>query len=154
MPVPRLSAALAALLLFALPAAGRGAEPQRETLVVAAGDGEHVFQVEIADDPRERALGLMYRRAMPDDEGMLFDFGEEQPASFWMRNTYISLDMLFIRADGTIESIAERTTPLSEKSVPSKGPVRYVLEIKGGLSDELGIEAGDRVSGPAMEARP
>ena len=90
---------------------------------------------------------------MADDEGMLFDFGDEELRSFWMRNTYISLDMLFIRADGTIDSIAERTTPLSEKSVPSKGPVRYVLEINGGLSDTLDIAPGDRVLGPAMEAR-
>jgi uncharacterized membrane protein (UPF0127 family) len=91
---------------------------------------------------------------MADDAGMLFDFGRDERASFWMRNTYIPLDMLFIKADGTIESIAERTTPLSERSVPSKGPVRYVLEINGGLSDRLGIEAGDKVSGPAMETRP
>jgi uncharacterized membrane protein (UPF0127 family) len=68
-----------------------------------------------------------------------------------MENTYISLDMLFIKADGTVESIAERTTPLSRNGVPSKGPVRYVLEINGGLSDQLGIEPGDKVSGPAMD---
>ena len=83
---------------------------------------------------------------------MLFDHDEDIEASFWMRNTYISLDMIFIEADGTIESIAERTTPLSEKSVRSRGPVRYVLEINGGLSDELGIAPGDTVTGPAMEA--
>jgi hypothetical protein len=70
-----------------------------------------------------------------------------------MRNTYIPLDMLFIEADGTIESIAERTTPLSEKSVTSEGPVRFVLEINGGLSDALGIKAGDVATGPAIEAR-
>ena len=109
--------------------------------------------VEIADDDRARGIGLMFRRSMGDDEGMLFDFFEEQPASFWMRNTYIPLDMLFIKADGTIESIAKRTTPLSERSVRSKGPVRYVLEINGGMSDRLGIEAGDVVSGPAIESR-
>ena len=124
----------------------------REELTVAAKTGPHEFQVEIADDQRETQLGLMFRRSMADDEGMLFDFGAEEPRSFWMRNTYIPLDMLFIKADGTIDSIAERTTPLSDKSVPSKGPVRYVLEINGGLSDMLGIAAGDTVSGPALEA--
>jgi len=130
----------------------QSAEAVREEVVVATDSGEHRFNVEIADDPRERSLGLMFRRQMADDEGMLFDFGAEEPASFWMRNTYIALDMLFIKADGTIESIGERTTPLSEKSVQSRGPVRYVLEINGGLSDTLGIEPGDKVTGPAMEA--
>ena len=88
---------------------------------------------------------------MADDEGMLFDFGAEEPASFWMRNTYIPLDMLFIKADGTIDSIAERTTPLSEKSVPSKGPVRFVLEINGGLSDSARHRAGRQGLRPAIE---
>jgi uncharacterized membrane protein (UPF0127 family) len=144
--------ALASIVLFVLPAAAQSA-PLHEELVVVTAAGEHHFQVEIADEPRERARGLMFRREMAADEGMLFDFEEEQPASFWMRNTYIPLDMLFIRADGIIESIGERTTPLSEKSVTSRGPVRYVLEINGGLSDQLGIEAGDSVAGPAMDAR-
>ena len=152
MLVTRLAAGLAALFLLLPPAAGQ--EAAREALSIVTDAGEHAFQVEIADDPRERAVGLMFRRAMPADAGMLFDFMEEQPASFWMRNTYIPLDMIFIKADGTIDSIGERTTPLSEKSVPSKGAVRFVLEINGGLSDRLGIEAGDRVTGPAMEARP
>lgn len=148
-------AVLAVLLLVCglalAPSAAQTAGP-REELTVTTKAGSHDFEVEIADDDRERALGLMFRRAMADDEGMLFDFGAEEPASFWMRNTYIPLDILFIEADGTIESIAERTTPLSEKSVPSKGPVRYVLEINGGLSDTLGIAPGDTISGPALEA--
>jgi uncharacterized membrane protein (UPF0127 family) len=143
-------AALAALLLHALPAASQSTAP-REELAVTTEAGERVFQVEIADDPRERALGLMFRMSMAEDEGMLFDFGTEEPASFWMKNTYIPLDMLFIKADGTIESIAERATPLSERSIRSQGAVRYVLEINGGLSDKFGIEAGDKVSGEAIE---
>jgi len=151
MGLPRLVAIPAALLFLASTAIAQSAE--RERLLVQSAGGEHEFQVEIADDPAERARGLMFRREMADDEGMLFDFGADAPASFWMRNTYIPLDMLFIEADGTIESIAERTTPLSEKSVPSKGPVRFVLEINGGLSDRLGIAAGDIVTGPAIEGR-
>jgi hypothetical protein len=151
MSVSRFAVLLAALLLVASTAIPQAAE--REALVIRTAGGEHAFQVEIADDVRERALGLMFRRTMPADEGMLFDFGEELPTGFWMRNTYIPLDMLFIEADGTIESIAERTTPLSEKSIRSAGPVRFVLEINGGLSDQLGIEAGDVVTGPAIEAR-
>jgi uncharacterized membrane protein (UPF0127 family) len=151
MSLSRLAAVLAAFLLCASAALPQTAE--RELLVIETAGGAQDFQVEIADDPRERARGLMFRRDMPANEGMLFDFGEEEPASFWMKNTYIPLDMLFIKADGTVESIAERTTPLSEKTVHSRGPVRFVLEINGGLSDELGIAPGDHATGPAIETR-
>jgi uncharacterized membrane protein (UPF0127 family) len=149
----RFTAALAAFLLVAPPLAAQAADPVREELVVDTGTAEHSFEVEIADDPQERARGLMFRREMAAEHGMLFDFGEEQQASFWMENTHIPLDMIFINDDGTVDSIAERTTPLSRRSVVSDGPVRYVLEINGGLSDELGIGPGDTVSGPAIEAR-
>ncbi len=150
-------AAYAVLALFAVFAdadsPARSAEPAREELVITSDTGAHDFNVEIADDDRERARGLMFRRSMPNDQGMLFDFLDEERVSFWMRNTYIPLDMLFIKADGTIDSIAERTTPLSENSIPSKGPVRYVLEINGGLSHTLGIAPGDKASGQAIDAR-
>lgn len=142
--------AVAAAALWVASAFAQTGEPPRHELVVATDSGDRVFQVEIADEPQERSRGLMFRRDMAKEHGMLFDYGEEQPASFWMQNTYIPLDMLFIKADGTVESIAERTTPMSQRSVPSEGPVRYVLEINGGLSDELGIEVGDKVSGPAL----
>jgi uncharacterized membrane protein (UPF0127 family) len=145
------AALLFAGALLAAHAAAQTPGPRQE-LTVDGKSGRHEFEVEIADDDRERAMGLMFRRSMRDDEGMLFDFGGEEPASFWMHNTYISLDMLFIRADGTVESIAERATPLSDKSISSKRPVRYVLEIKGGVSASLGLMPGDKVSGPAMSA--
>jgi hypothetical protein len=144
-------AALAAVLLFVLPALAVGQE--LAPLVVGTRAGPQSFEVEIADDPAERALGLMFRRSMPAERGMLFDFGSDQPVSFWMRNTYIPLDMIFIRADGSVDSIAERTTPLSERSVRSKGPVRYVLEINAGLSRQLGIRAGDTVAGAGIAAQ-
>jgi uncharacterized membrane protein (UPF0127 family) len=144
--------AFAALLCVAAPVAAQTPSGERETLVIETQNGPQTFEVEIADEPRERSVGLMYRREMPKGAGMLFDFGEEQPVSMWMANTYIPLDMLFIRADGTVSSIAERTTPLSERSISSKETVRYVLEINGGVSDALGIEQGDKMSGPAMEA--
>ncbi len=143
----------AALLFLAPVPAAQAVDHTRHDLVIASKTGEHTFQVEIAADERTRTFGLMFRREMPADQGMLFDFGSEQPVSFWMRNTYISLDMLFIKADGTIELIAERTTPLSERGVPSKGPVRYVLEINGGVSETLGIAPGDTASGPALASR-
>ena len=92
----------------------------------------------------------MFRQRLPEDRGMLFDFGEPRPVSMWMKNTYIPLDMIFIRADGTIRRIAANTEPLSERTVPSSGAVRYVLEVIGGTAKKLGIEPGDKVSGPAL----
>ena len=148
------AAVVCAIACVAHPALAQQAVGPRELLLIETKAGEKEFQVEIADDARETSIGLMFRREMAKNEGMLFDFGSEAPRSFWMQNTYIPLDMIFIKADGTIDSIAERTTPLSEKSVPSKGPVRFVLEVNAGMSDSLGIEPGDRVTGPAMEARP
>jgi uncharacterized protein len=147
-------AAAVAVVLLSLPSAAQQAVGPRQQLLIATDAGAKEFQVEIADDPRETSIGLMFRRQMAENEGMLFDFGAEERRSFWMRNTYIPLDMIFIKADGIIDSIAERATPLSEKSVRSKGPVRFVLEINGGLSDSLGISPGDTVSGPAIDARP
>lgn len=152
MLLPRMGAALLALSLLAVPADAEMGAAERLELFVTSHTGRHAFQVELADEPQERATGLMYRRELPKGEGMLFDFVEERPVSMWMANTYVPLDMLFIKADGSVESIGERTTPLSRRSVESRGPVRYVLEINGGLSDELGISAGDTISGPALEA--
>jgi len=151
MAVSRWGAALAACFVAGAAFAQASGGP-REALVIATDGGLREFQVEIADDGQERSRGLMFRREMADDAGMLFDFGAEQPVGFWMENTYIPLDMLFIKADGRIESIGERTTPLSRRSVAAKGTVRYVLEINGGLSDELGIRPGDMVAGPALDA--
>ena len=149
---------LARLMVLLALAAGGFSGPadamRREPMKLHTARGEQVVSVEITETPEEKTRGLMFRTRLPDNEGMLFAYDPPREITMWMRNTYIPLDMLFIRADGTIDSIGERTTPLSEKSVPSKGPVRFVLEINGGLSDRLGIEAGDRVTGPAMEARP
>src|SRR5688500_17061693 len=148
----RRSAILLAFLFAAAPSVA-AAQAERSEVVVTTGEASHAFTVELADDAQERARGLMYRRSMARDEGMLFDFAEETGVSFWMANTYIPLDMIFIRADGTIKSIVERTTPLSRRGVPEDG-VRYVLEINGGLSDELGLRPGDKVSGEWIEAQP
>ena len=118
-------AAHAAFLFFSAfvlaHSSARAADAEREALAIATGAGERDFTVEIADDDRERARGLMFRRSMPDDEGMLFDFLGEEPASFWMRNTYIPLDMLFIKADGTIELIAAAHDPALGALGPLEG---------------------------------
>jgi len=116
-----------------------------EPLVIVSGDERHEFKVELALTPAERSRGLMYRRSMPADHGMLFDFEREEMVSMWMRNTYISLDMLFIRTDGSIARIAQHTEPLSERTISSGEPVRFVLELNAGTSEQLGISAGDRV---------
>ena len=95
----------------------------------------------------------MFRRELPEKQGMLFDFKREQPTSFWMKNTYVPLDMIFIRADGRILNIAENTVPLSEALVSSSGPVRAVLEVIAGTTKKLGIAPGDRVVHPIFGGR-
>lgn len=114
-------------------------------LVIQSESGEHVFNVEVVDTPESRAKGLMYVQELADDAGMLFDFEQERLVSFWMRNTFIPLDMIFIGADGEIKNIHVNARPHDETSIPSAAPVQFVLEIPGGRSVELGIEAGDRV---------
>ena len=101
-----------------------------------------------ATSEEEKTTGLMYRKELADGKGMLFDFSPEQEVSMWMKNTYISLDMIFIRADGRILRIAENTVPLSEALVPSGGPVRGVLEVIAGTAQKYGIQPGDRVGHP------
>ena len=103
--------------------------------------------------PEQHATGLMFRRELPEGQGMLFDFKAEQPVSFWMKNTYISLDMIFIRGDGRILRIAEHTEPLSERLIHSGGPVRAVLEVIAGTAKKLGIGPGDRVAHPIFGVR-
>lgn len=145
-------AASAAFLALSIVGA-QSQEPPTVPLTVETRSGTHVFQVEVADEPQERSKGLMFRRQMEADSGMFFDFGVDREVSMWMKNTYLPLDMLFIEADGEILSIARRTTPLSEKTISSGGPVHYVLEINGGRAKELGIEPGDIVSGPPLKAK-
>ena len=114
-------------------------------MIVTSGKGPQRFTVELADTDQSRARGMMFRTSMAPDAGMLFDFKQEQMASFWMRNTLIPLDMIFIRADGTILNIHQRAIPGDETGINSAGPVRAVLEINGGTASRLGIRPGDRV---------
>jgi uncharacterized membrane protein (UPF0127 family) len=117
------------------------------TVEIISKSGVHPFSVELATNGAEWERGLMYRKELPEWRGMLFDFEREAPVSFWMHNTYIPLDMIFIRADGSILRIAEDAEPLSDRLIPSGGPVRAVLEVIGGTARKLGIAPGDRVSG-------
>jgi hypothetical protein len=141
-----LSFVLSFLALPLVATIGVPAAAELQPLEIATRNGVHVFAVEIASTPEEQAKGLMFRRELPEGQGMLFDFHREQPTSFWMKNTYIPLDMIFIRGDGRILRIAENTVPLSEALVPSGGPVRAVLEVVAGTARKLGIAPGDRVA--------
>lgn len=118
---------------------------ETEQLTIETQNGPVRFTVEIADDDQERARGLMFRESLADDRGMLFDFPEPEHASFWMRNTMISLDIIFIGTDGRILNIADHTTPYSDAPVRAAGLTRGVLEIRAGRAEELGIRPGDRV---------
>ena len=114
-------------------------------LTIASSGKKHRFTVEVARTPEEQAQGLMFRQSLDPDRGMIFPFDPPRDASFWMKNTLIPLDMVFIRADGSIANIAANTVPLSLQPVSSEGEVAAVLEIAGGRSAELGIRPGDKV---------
>ncbi|WDQ98132.1 DUF192 domain-containing protein [Devosia sp. J2-20] len=105
--------------------------------------GEHTFNVEVVDTPESRAKGLMFVQDLADDAGMLFDFKQEREVSFWMRNTFIPLDMIFVGADGVVKTIHVNARPQDPTSIPSNVPVQFVLEIPGGRSVELGLKPGD-----------
>ena len=115
-------------------------------LTITSGGRTHRFTVEIARTEEEQATGLMNRSELAPNRGMIFPFDPPRDASFWMKNTLIPLDMIFVRADGSIANIAENTVPLSLEPEMSEGPVRAVLEIAGGRSAELGIKPGDKVA--------
>jgi uncharacterized membrane protein (UPF0127 family) len=156
-----LASALAATLVVAAVSgcSGGGATVTASTattgttipVTIASAKGAHVFKVEVARSPEDQEKGLMFRTDIPKDGGMIFtpypaDGGPPRAASFWMKNTPTPLDIIFIRPDGTIATIAENTVPFSEAPVPSGEPVAAVLEILGGRSAELGIAEGDTVS--------
>lgn len=148
--------ALAALLILLLPGAAGAQSPDRRpaferaklTLVTAAGRQD--FTVEVAKTDEQRAYGLMFKRAMPANEGMLLLYDRPQPIFIWMRNTYIPLDLVYIAADGTVESIYYGAKPHDETSRPSKGDAIAVLEVNAGVARLIGVKPGDRVESPAL----
>lgn len=144
---------LVALLSWAMPpgAAASGATEETSRLVLRSGGNEHVFSVEVADTAETRARGLMYRRELAADAGMLFIYPGKSRVSMWMKNTYVSLDMLFLDRDGTILHIAERTVPLSTDVISSRFRVKAVLEVVAGTVARLGLREGDRVEHAALE---
>lgn len=117
-------------------------------VTIVSGEDRHIFKVEVAETPEQRRRGLMFRQELAADAGMLFDFQVVQRVSFWMKDTLIPLDMMFIGPNGRIVRIAERTVPKSLMANPSGAPVRAVLEVNGGTTSRLGIRPGDRVIHP------
>ena len=136
---------IAACALFAAFAPAQAAG--QATIEIVSSTGVHAFSVELATNDAERERGLMFRKSLPEGQGMLFDFKFDQPVSFWMHNTYIPLDMIFISSNGRILHIAENAKPMSDDLIPSGAPVRAVLEVITGTVDKLGIAVGDRVTG-------
>ncbi len=161
MPRPSSGAAKsAALLLFLLGTAGAvtlALEPRHdaaklETLDLVTASGVHGISIEVADTPEKQALGLMFRTSLADNAGMLFPHAAPSELTMWMRNTYIPLDMVFIRADGTVHRIEAKTEPLSERIITSGGPVIAVLELAGGAAERMGLKPGDKVRHPLFDA--
>jgi uncharacterized membrane protein (UPF0127 family) len=137
-----------AFCFIALAAIGRVSAQELakiEPMSISTETASTLFSAEIADTPDLRARGLMFRHVLPPDRAMLFDFGEPKPAAMWMKNTYISLDMLFVREDGSIAAIAEKTEPLSLQTISVQEPVRGVVELAAGTVEKLGIQRGDQV---------
>lgn len=143
---------LAALLAGPAMLQSRAADAaELQPLEIATKSGVRMFSVEMAKTDEERAKGLMYRKELPDGRGMLFDFVPEQTISMWMKNTYISLDMIFIGADGRVTRIAENTEPESTRIISSGSPAKAVLEVIGGTARKFGIAPGDQVVHPLFK---
>jgi len=127
---------------------------ESEPLSIRSAKGEtHKFTVELAVTPPQLEYGLMYRDKMPADHGMLFDFGTSRPVMMWMKNTKLSLDMLFLDQKGAVTHIQENAVPYSEAIISSNGPVAYVIELNGGIAKKLGLAVGDKVTSATISAK-
>jgi len=146
--------ALFAALTMLFPVAAQAASLPVETITIDTKAGPHSFTVEVAADDESRERGLMYRKEMAPDAGMLFDFHTPQLVSFWMENTILPLDMLFVRRDGTIARIKANATPYSRENIPSGEPIQLVIELNAGRAAALGITEGAKVHAPELGKRP
>lgn len=148
---PRVSIILVALLALYTAAFAQGVVLPTDSvpLVAKTASGDRTFTIEIAQEPGERAIGLMHRKTMDDDHGMLFVFPEQQMVGFWMRDTPLPLDLIFIGQDGIVRDI-EQGEPLSETPIMPGEPVRFVLELKAGTAAKVGIRDGTELRHPAI----
>ena len=142
--------ALAVMLLAALPAAAQLVQFPTAPLTIVTASGPQRFTVEVATSPAQMEQGLMFRRSLAPDAGMIFDFTAPAAAAMWMKNTLIPLDMLFVDAQGRIIGIHERAVPESLDTIASPAPARAVIELNGGTAARLGIRAGDKVLFPQI----
>jgi uncharacterized protein len=146
-------------VLLAIVLLGRAGDAQSQAnagavVTVVSANGKHRFNVELAETPVQQEQGLMFRRELAPDAGMLFDFKHPTMATMWMRNTLIPLDMLFVDAQGRIVNIHERAVPQSDDTIAAAAPVRAVIELNGGTAARLGIKPGDRVLFPIFGSAP
>lgn len=118
---------------------------RQDKLWLVTAKGEQPIDIEIAESEDEKSYGLMFRTSLSDERGMLFPYAKAHELSMWMHNTYIPLDMVFIRADGVVHRIEARAEPLSDRIITSEGDVAAVLELAGGAASRLGLKPGDRV---------
>ena len=128
--------------------------PTEKLVIVTKAGQSHSFTVEMALTPEQQEIGEMFRPTVPDDGGMLFDWGSVHQSQMWMKNTLASLDIVFINADGTIRAIAENTVPRSLAVVDSRGPVRATLELAAGVTAKLDIRVGDTVQHRIFGTKP
>jgi hypothetical protein len=148
----RLAAAFAFVLVLAASVGVTAQGAEADSLEIVTSTGRHAFQIEIANNDATRERGLMDRRYLAADRGMLFEFDREAPVSFWMKNTYIPLDMIFIAPSGVVTHIAANAEPLSERVIPSGGPCIAVLELAGGTAASIGLKVGDKVHYPFFKS--
>jgi uncharacterized membrane protein (UPF0127 family) len=149
--LPRGFALLCLVLALALPGSFRVSAQTFDKLEIVTSSGTHAFSVEVVSKAPDLEKGLMYRRFMPADRGMLFDFKREEPVTFWMKNTYIPLDMIFISKAGIVVGIAADAEPLSESLIPSGAPCYGVLEVNAGVAARISLKAGDKVRHPIFQ---
>ena len=148
--IARRALLLLVLLLPAAAAAAQLAQFPPAPLTIVGASGPHKFTVEVATTPAQMEQGLMFRRSLAPDAGMIFDFKTPSMAMMWMKNTLIPLDMLFVDARGQIVNIHERAVPMSEATISATAPVRAVIELNGGTAERLGIRPGDKVLFPPL----
>lgn len=147
-------AAGAGLALILLVPLQEGLAAETGTLVLETDSGSHRLTIELARTPQEQRLGLMYRRSLPADGGMLFLYDRPQPVTMWMRNTLIPLDMVFIGADARVHRIENHTEPFSTEIISSEGEVQAVLELNAGKASAIGLKTGDKVKYPGLGQAP
>ena len=146
----KFAALMVALVVFA-PLRAVEATPVQQQLQIVTASGSHPFAIEFVRSRADMEKGLMFRKTMAADHGMLFDFGKPQTITMWMKNTYLPLDMVFIAPDGHVVHVVEHAAPMSEAIISSESPALSVLEVNAGIAEKIGVKAGDLVKAPLFK---